>query len=920
MSIQGIGSLQRWNDLVFDLQSRFFVREANPEIVIVIIDDRSLESLGRWPWSRSLHASFIDKLTEVKVLAVGLDILFIDPDQDDSKADLRLADAIRRNGRTVLPVVIKTTSVDLDVNVILPIPKLAEAAHLGYVNIELSNDGVVRGIYLGANINPVIHIPAFSKKLWKIGSSDLEKTVIIERDLFNSQAKNIIPFVQYVRIPFSGSVGHYQTFSYVDVFRSEKLRKQFYGKYVLVGLNATGLGPRFATSASDNSELMSGVEFNANVLDMLLMEKSILPLNQPWGLLLTALLVFSPIFTYRFLTARNTLIISLAFVLLSVLISTFLLIVLHLWFEPVSVILVLLLGYLLWSSRYLEFVSQMLFNEKEKASATLLAIGDAVVTTDAQGNIEFMNPAAENMSGFPLARARGQRFDSIFSIKESGEYHKLLDVFSRNPIQEDAMNQTRIQCLINQFGQKFAIQLTVSPIHDRSGKASGTVYAISDLTKVLNISQRMAHIATHDTLTELPNRVLLHDRLTQAINQANRSGKHIAVLFIDLDGFKKINDGLGHSGGDLLLKEIAKRLQASVRQVDTTARWGGDEFVIILESLAHAENVVEIAEKIIQSVSVSLNIFSQEVFVTPSIGISLFPKDGECPDTLLARADTAMFSVKENGRNAFSFYSKGSNDIARKRLEMEKELHHALLQGDFEIFYQPQIDLKTHKIVGAEALIRWRHSKKGLIMPDDFIPLAEDIGLIVPIGEWLVKTVCRQLKAWRERRFPKFHVAVNLSPRQFMQKDLVEMFNRYMQEFSIDPDILHVEVTESVMMKDVDRAIRILQELKKIGISLAIDDFGTGYSSLSYLKRFPIDKLKIDKSFVINLFSNSDDANIVQAVIALGHKMNMQIVAEGIETRDHMLFLQKHQCDIGQGYYFNRPLRADKMSGLLLQK
>ena len=919
--IQWFGGLQHWNDMVFDFQSSFFAREANSEIVVVNIDDRSLDSLGRWPWSRTIHAEFIDKLTEAEVRAVGLDILFLDPDQDEPEADVRLAKAIQNNGRTVLPGVIEMTGIVSDVKLRLPIPELAEAAaSLGHVNINLSKAGVARGLYLQANINQAIHIPAFAKALKDIGTTNLEDPVMTESNQSHVQSGFFSPFEQRVRVPLSGSAGNYHALSFVDVLRSEKLRKKLYAKYILVGLNATGLGSRFATSVSGRSELMSGVEFNANVLDMLLLENSITPLKKPWALLLTALLVFLPIFSYRFLSERNTPLISLIFVLLGVSISTFLLLVHHLWFGLAPIILALFLGYLLWSSRHLEFVSQMLFEQKQQASATLLAIGDAVVTTDKQGKIEFMNPAAENMAGYSLAKAQGQRFEDVFTIEKTEECNQLFNIISRNSVHGDFIDEAQIECLVDSSGKKHAVQLSANPVHDRSGEISGTVYGISDFTEMLNISQRMAHIATHDSLTELPNRVLMHDRLKQAIVAASRSGKHIAILFIDLDGFKKVNDGLGHTGGDLLLKEVARRLQESVRQVDTTARWGGDEFVIMLENLEHEEYVAEIAGKIIQNSSQPFNIFNQEVFVTPSIGISLFPKDGETADTLLARADVAMYNVKDSGRNAFSFYSKGFNDDARKRLEMEKEMHDALSQGDFEIYYQPQIDLKTNQIVSAEALLRWRHSEKGLILPSEFIGLAEDTGLIIPIGKWLVETVCQQLQAWREQGIPEIQVAVNLSPRQFIQKDLVQMFTRFIDKYSIKQGILMVEVTESVMMKDVDRAAKILQELKAVGVSVALDDFGTGYSSLSYLKRFPIDKLKIDKSFVDNLFSNPDDANIVQAVIVLGHKMNMEIVAEGIETRDQLMFLKKYQSDFGQGYYFDRPLKVDKLSSLLLER
>jgi len=919
VGLQWSGSMKSWDDMIFDQLTKYFHHEPNSDIIIVSIDDRSLDSFGRWPWPRQLHAEFIDKLTEVQVRAIGLDILFIEPDKDNPENDRRLAKAIQRNGRTVLPVVIESTSASRDVKVKLPLPGLVTAAaNLGHTNILPDGKGVVRGLYLSANINSGLKIPAFTKALADIGHANNTNSDN-KPVLGNYPVDKIASFSDYVRIPFSGSAGHYPMYSYVDVLRSEKLRKQFYDKYILIGLNATGFGSRFATSVSNHSELMSGIELNAHVLDMLLKNSSILPVRPVSAMLLTAFLVFVPLVSYGFLSSRQTLIVTTLCILLSLFVSAWLLLANYLWFGPTSVILLLLSGLLFWNSKQLASVSKLLFMEKQKARATLHAIGDAVVTTDKQGKIEYMNPAAEKMAGCSLNQVKGQAFCDIFTVEEADESKKLFEEF-QDKIRDNEIDQAEIKGFVSQSGQKYAVQLSANPIIERNGKDSGMVYAFNDLTAMLDISQRMAYIATHDALTALPNRVLLHDRLTQAISLAGRLGKHIVILFVDLDGFKKINDGLGHAGGDQVLKEIAKRLQSSVRQGDTTARWGGDEFVVLMENLEHEEYVVEIVDKIVQNLSASLHVFNQEVFVTPSIGISLFPKDGETADALLARADAAMYSVKDTGRNGFNFYSTGLNDSARHRLQMEKEMHDALKQGEFEVFYQPLIDLKSQQILGAEALLRWRHYDKGIILPGEFIYLAEETGLIVPIGDWLFQTVCQQLKMWHQRGIQDIQVAINLSPRQFMQKNLLDMVGQCIEQYHIIPGTLNVEVTESIMMRDVDQAINILQALKAVGISVALDDFGTGYSSLSYLKRFPVDKLKIDKSFINNLFSDSDDASIINAVILLGHNMNMQVVAEGIETREQMLFLMRQGCDIGQGYYFDRPLKAEKMTDLLMEK
>lgn len=910
--IQWLDGFQRWNNFMFDQQVTLFSSEPNPNIVIVTIDDWSLEGLGRWPWSRAIHAEFIDRLTDAGARVVGLDILFLESDISHMGADQNLTDAMRRNGHVVLPSIIEATERSSSAQIRLPIQALAEAAaHVGYANMKSDSSGVIRGMSLTANINSKTERASFVKALWKAGHDEGENIQLAKQGQAASTKKQSgSPFFDYIRIPFSKKVGSYPSLSYIDVLRSEKLRKSLYNKYVLVGLNANGLGSRFATPISQSGELMSGVEFNAHALSALLKNEMIDDLKFSWRIVLTVFLVFIPVLLYGFVRSGRTFYISFSFILMTLFISEFLLKNYHLWFSPVPILVGIFSGCMLWRARRSKFIAQLLFNEKAKARATLLAVGDAVVTTDAQGKIEFMNPAAEKMSGYTSVGARGRLFNHIFMVQSIDECEAgFLSMKGENAIFENATSSnTQIQCLINQKEEKYAIQLAVNPIFDDAGTVSGIVYAISDLTEVFKISQRMAHLATHDTLTELPNRMLLHDRLTQAVNSASRSKKHIALLFIDLDGFKKINDGLGHSAGDLLLVQVAKRLKASIRKMDTAARWGGDEFVIMLESLDHEEIVVEIAEKILQNMSLPLSVFGQDVFITPSIGVSLFPKDGNTADGLLARADAAMYSVKENGRNAFHFYSKELNKTAKARLEMEKDLRVALLNGDFELYYQPQVNLQTRQIVGAEALIRWKHREKGTILPSEFIALAEDVDLITPIGEWVLEAACKQLQSWRNQNMPEVHIDVNISPRHFMQGDLLKKVKSLVKKYGIKPNFLGIEITESLMMKDIEPVIKTLEGLRNLGVSISLDDFGSGFSSLNYLKRLPIDKLKIDQSFIKNLFINKDDISIVQAVIVLGHKMNMQIVAEGVETHEQLMFLKENNCDIGQGYHFDKPL------------
>jgi len=409
----------------------------------------------------------------------------------------------------------------------------------------------------------------------------------------------------------------------------------------------------------------------------------------------------------------------------------------------------------------------------------------------------------------------------------------------------------------------------------------------------------------------------LNARIEMAIAHARRSQQMAAVIFFDLDNFKYINDSLGHDVGDGLLQQVAARLKSSLREVDVVARYGGDEFVVVLSDIQREDAVIGFAAKIVDSMRQSFIVNDQEQFVTTSLGISMYPRDGQDIQTLLRHADMAMYRAKEFGRNNFQFFSHDMNVHVSQRLLLENEMRHALTRNEFMLCYQPQADARTGEVNGMEALLRWQHPALGLVPPQKFIGLAEETGMIVPIGEWVVREACRQNKLWQTQGLAMVKVAVNLSARQFRQHDLVEMISRILEETGLDPQYLELELTESMIMHDPERVIQVLDRLSTLGVSLALDDFGTGYSSLSYLKRFPIDKIKIDKSFVDHITTDPDDAAIAKAIISIAHEMKMSVIAEGTETQEQVLFLREQQCDAVQGYYFCRPISATELSNFL---
>ncbi|HEY6922890.1 MAG TPA: EAL domain-containing protein [Steroidobacteraceae bacterium] len=428
---------------------------------------------------------------------------------------------------------------------------------------------------------------------------------------------------------------------------------------------------------------------------------------------------------------------------------------------------------------------------------------------------------------------------------------------------------------------------------------------------------QLEHAATHDSLTGLPNRVLLADRLGQATAQSERYSRGFAVLVVDLDRFKSINDSLGHLAGDDMLKEAALRLSKLLRKADTLARLGGDEFVLVLNEIAGPRDAESVASKVLASLAEPFVLSGLDVQISASIGISVFPEDGVDAETLLQHADAAMYHAKKNGRSSFQFFAPVMNVFARERLELESGLRRALSQGEFELHYQPKVDVSSGRIDSAEALIRWRHPKRGLTAPSGFIPIAEETGLIVPIGEWVLHEACRQARAWHLSGMKPLRIAVNLSAQQFKQKSLITTVREALAAADLDPAYLELELTESAVMQDAESSIQVLRQLSGLGVRISVDDFGTGYSSLSYLRRLPLDKLKIDRSFIREVAASRDDAEIVRAIVSLAHSLHLKVIAEGVETDEQLTFLRGLGCDQYQGFHCSPPVPADEFEKMM---
>ncbi len=547
-------------------------------------------------------------------------------------------------------------------------------------------------------------------------------------------------------------------------------------------------------------------------------------------------------------------------------------------------------------------------------SAALEAAANAIVITDSHGSILWVSGAFTTMTGYSKEEVLGKNPRLLKSGDQPESYYAdLWSAISSGKVWRGEIVNRR------KNGSAYTEDMTITPVTRDSGNPANRYFIAikQDITNRKNAEQRVQYLAYYDDLTGLANRTLLQDRLAKAVADARRQKYNVALLFLDLDGFKDINDSLGHSVGDLLLQEVAQRLKRWGREQDTVSRLGGDEFLVMLPHVVDVSDAAVAAERLMDVIDAVFVIQGHSLHVHCSLGISIFPGHGEDGETLIKNADAAMYSAKQSGRNSFRFFTEDLNTQAMERLTLENGLRSALTREELFLMYQPQMDICTGRIIGLEALLRWQHPTLGLVPPDKFIRIAENSGLILPIGEWVLRTACSQARKWQEDGLPAVTVAVNVSAIQFRQEDFCGLVRKVLQETGLPPQHLELELTESLLLANAELMLSVIQELKAMGVTLAIDDFGTGYSSFSYLRQFRVSKLKIDREFIRDVAVNPDDAAIASAIISMAKSLHLKVIAEGVEDEAQMSFLRTHQCDEIQGYYFSKPLAVDKVADKL---
>lgn len=919
------GWLQRLDWLVYDeiISRQSF--QPDSDIVIVAIDEESLRTIGKWPWSRELHAGLIDRLSQIGSNVVALDLLLSEPDVDHPEADKRLKTAIFTHGNVVLPVAPAQNASGDRFSLIQPLASLQRRATLGHVDVELDRDGVARRTFLYAGID-IPAFPALGLALADKGSlpnrmrllsrmPEADKTIV---NTGNSWVRS-----REIMVPFAGPPGTYPRISYARLLNDDDLLDDLRGKIIIVGMTATGLQQGFLTPVSlTRHNYMSGVEWHASVVDMLRNGRSIYPVPEMVAIAVTVLWVLAVLLVVNIVPGRFRSLVLLVSLAAGIGLVTMLLGVFHIWLPPGVALIGTLAVYPLQSWQRINEFIQSQFITGSCLQAVFDSVQEGVITVDAKGNILYLNQESERILGARSEQLIGKPLEQLIGVCLIPDKQ---DRDVNGSGSADTRPDSRIQhCVLTlPSGDRRTIRVTHRALYDRWRIPAGAVVTISDISDTLEMKQQIARQANYDVLTMLPSRNFLLSRFGELAVSARQHGAALIVCLVSVDNFSKINDAFGYHSGDALLKMIADRLLKLVCSEDLIARWSGDEFMLVVDRPVREGQELQFARKVQETINRRFEINGQEVFISASIGIRISSQPDqvdEKSEIFLDEAVSAMRRVKRQGGNGFQFYASGQmNAWTREQLEFERDFRLAIENQDkaLHVLFQPIVDVQQKRVVHNEVLVRWAHPTRGLLSPGDFIPLAERVGLIGQLGDLVLWISCR-IAADLAKVGQAVDISVNVASRQLLHPDFLQKVAGVLERTGLPAGRLMLEITESAVISDLPRAAEALVRLKALGVAIALDDFGTGYSSLSLLRELPLGILKIDKSFIQGIEQDHPgdekfDFAIARAIIALGDNLGLGVIAEGVETEKHMEFLRKHHCYLQQGYYFSRPLSTTQL-------
>ena len=909
--------VDRFDLAVHDLLSRDVIEPLSgptppADSLVVAIDDASLQALGRWPWPRQRHAELIDVLRSAGTQAVGYNVLFTEPSTDPAE-DARLAEAIAAHGQIVLPVVPGDRLDGTPARVLQPMPALAKvAAALGHAESPIDLDGQVRRIALVAGSGPTAWeaLPLAVQRVSAPRASLLSDTDARRHgtDPWWRERVQLLPFGNHPVSQISAS----------ELLRDPSLVTLLTGRVVWVGVTAQGIDPMVTVPGARGSMALSTVQWQAQVHQAMDRNRMVTLASEPVVLAANVLpLVFAALFGRRLMRSLGVRLQAMLWLLpLPLLVQGIALVWGQVWLPLGAMVLGWTIALLLGRTLELRNTRIALRRERGLAEVTLQAITDAVITLDHSRRVRYLNASAERLAlpHTPDA-ARNQTIESVLRL-EAPDAQILLQAIGDCQTQHRVVH-IEVALHVKTNDGEHLVQAVISPMGSAGDARRGVVVVLADVTATARAEQLIEHGSTHDGLTGLPNRVLLTDLLAHALAHGRHQSQALAVLFIDLDRFGRINDSLGQRQGDEVLEVIAARLRRVFRAHDTIARWGSDQFVVLIEDVTSREVVAALASQLIDVVARDLRVDEVSIACTCSIGIALSPDDAQTTDGLLTMSEAAMMRAKAAGGGRFEFYTSGMSTLTRDWLALENRLRQALDAGEFVLHYQIQTDLRSGRPIGLEALLRWRQEDGELWAPARFLSITEETGLIVAVGNWVIREATQQLRRWIDAGVTPVPVSVNVSARQCMDSHLIDVIAGALKEANVPASLLKVEITESTAMADLDHLRQLLLQLRQLGVAIALDDFGTGFSSLAHLKRFPVDQIKIDPSFIADIHRDPNGAAIVRATIALAHGLGVPVVAEGVENEAQIRFLREHRCDIVQGYLYGRPGSPDAIREVL---